>query len=112
PTLPREHRMPVHLRENLDALAGLLDPRGPDEHRTERLLAVSYIQVGFEARDLPSERIAPYRDVGETKVVAVEQDHPRAGTEDRPFEALHRLVEPVEPHQPAHCRRFAARHDQ
>src|SRR3954469_3403142 len=55
PTVAREDRMPVHLRENLASVVCLLDPRRSDEHGAHGLLAVSYIQVGFEARDLPAE---------------------------------------------------------
>ena len=42
-------------------------------------------------------------------MVPVEDDHPGAGAEDRAWELPHRLVEPVEPHQPHERRRLAAR---
>ena len=45
-------------------------------------------------------------------MVAVEQDHPGAGAEDRPLEAPDRLLDPVEPHQPRDRGRLAAGDDQ
>jgi hypothetical protein len=45
-------------------------------------------------------------------VAPVEQDHPGAGAEDGAAEALHRLVEPVEPHQASDRGRLAARDDE
>src|SRR5665213_3120401 len=38
PALAREHRMPVDLRQHLDALARLFDPRRADEDGAEGLL--------------------------------------------------------------------------
>ena len=45
-------------------------------------------------------------------MVAVEHDHPGAGAEDRRLEPVQRLVDPVQPHQPADRGRLAARDDQ
>ena len=45
-------------------------------------------------------------------MVAIEDDHPGARTEDRPLERPNRLVEPVQPHQPHERRGLPARDDQ
>ena len=45
-------------------------------------------------------------------MVPVEHDHPGAGSEDGPLEALDRVVERVEPHQAHEGRRLATRDDQ
>ena len=45
-------------------------------------------------------------------MVAVEDDHSRARAEDRAAEPAHRLVQAIQPHQPADRRRLAARDDQ
>src|SRR5436309_5109927 len=111
-SLPRQHWMPVQSREDLDAGAGILDPRRPDEDRAQRLVPVADLQVGLETVHLPSERIPLDAEVGEAEMLAVEHDHAGAGAEDRRVEAPERLVEAVEPHQPRDRRRFAARDDQ
>src|SRR5947209_13838800 len=46
PAVAREHRVPVDLGQNLDAVARLLDPRRPDEDRPHGLLAVTDVEVG------------------------------------------------------------------
>ena len=61
---------------------------------------------------LAAERVAPRPVVAEAEVVAVEDDHPRARPEDRAAELAHRLVEAVEPHQPADRGRLAAGDDE
>ena len=50
-------------------------------------------------------------EVGQTEVLAVEQDHPRARAEDRAVERADRLVEPVRAPQARDRRRLAARDD-
>src|SRR5437588_11972828 len=80
--LAREHRVAVYLGEHLDTRSDLLDPRRADEDGPHRLVAVTDVQIRLEARDLPAERIPPDDDVGQTEVVAVEQDHPCARTEE------------------------------
>src|SRR5579884_21461 len=112
PPLARQHRMAVDLREHLDVRPRLLQPGRPDEDRVDRLVAVADAELGLEALHLAAERVAPRPEVAEAEVVAVEHDHPGAGAEDRAGERLHRLVEPVEPHQAADRGRLAARDDQ
>ena len=70
------------------------------------------VEVGLEAAHLAAERVAPRPVVAQTEVVAVEHDHPGARTEDRAAEPAHRLVEAVQPHEPADRGRLAARDDQ
>src|SRR4029450_9420099 len=55
------------------------------------------LEVGLEARDLPSVGVACDLQVDDAEVVAVEQDHPCAGAEERPRELPDRILEPVEP---------------
>src|SRR4051812_32002213 len=76
--------MPVHLGQDLHVVAMALDPRCPDEDGAERLGPNPVdLDVGLEARDLTAESIAPGRDVEEAKMLAVENDEPGAGPEDR-----------------------------
>src|SRR5436190_12163203 len=49
PSLARQHRMAVDLRKHLDVRPSLLEPRRPDEHRAERLVAVADVEVSLEA---------------------------------------------------------------
>ena len=69
-------------------------------------------QLGFEARDLASVRVPVDLDVDEPEVPAVEQDHPRARTEDGALEPSDRLLQTVQPHQPGDRGRLAARDDE
>src|SRR4051794_40642080 len=55
PSLPREHRMAVDLGQHLDAGPCLLDPWRANEDRTDRLVAVADVEIGFERVDLPAE---------------------------------------------------------
>src|SRR5690242_18029998 len=112
PSLARQHRMAVDLREHLDVGPRLLEPRRPDEDRAQRLVAVSDVEVRLEAADLTPECVPPRRVVANAEVVAVEDDHPRAGAEDRAAELAHRLVEAVEPHEPADRGRLPAGDDE
>src|SRR4029077_13713121 len=66
----------------------------------------------LEARDLPTERVALDQEVDQSQPLAIEDDHPRAGAEDRGRECANRLVEDVEAHQTHHRGRLAARDDQ
>ena len=79
--------------------------------RSGSLLALE-LEVGLEARHLPAVGVAVDLDVDEAEVVAVEQDHPRAGAEHRRREPADRVLEPVEAHQPHDRRRLAARDDE
>ena len=92
--------------------ADLGDPRRADEDAADRALTIGQLQVSLEARHLPTVGVAPYENVDEAKVVAVEEDHPGAGPEDGPGEPPQRLLEPVDPDQ-AHDRgRFPAGDDE
>ena len=112
PSLARQHRMAVDLREHLDVGSRFLEPRRADEDGAQRLVAVPDVEIRLEAVHLATERVAPRRVIAEAEVVAVEDDHPRARPEDRPAELAHRLVEAVELHQPADRGRLAAGDDQ
>src|SRR6266516_1312396 len=112
PSLARQHRMAVDLREHLDVGSRLLEPRRPDEDSFERLVAVTDVEIRLEAAHLAAERVAPRPVVAEAEVVAVEDDHPGARAEDRAAEPAHRLVEAVQPHEPADRGRLPARDDQ
>ena len=112
PSLAREHRVAVDLREDLDARTRILDPRRADEDGAHGLLAGDDVEVGLEAAHLAPERVPPHVEVAEREMVAVEHDHPGAGAEDRRLEPAQRLVDPVQPHQPADRGRLAARDDQ
>src|ERR1700751_683268 len=111
-TLARQDRMAVELREHLDLRRRLFEPGRADEDSAERLLALSDVDVSLEAVHLPAEGVAPRAPVAETEMVAIEHDHPGARPEDRPAELPYRLVEAVQPHQPADRRRLAAGDDQ
>src|SRR5215469_8065660 len=111
PSLARQHRMAVDLGEHLDVRPRILEPRRPDEDCAQRLLAVADVEVSFEALHLAAECVASRAVVAEAEMVAVEDDHPRAGAEDRAAEAAHRLVEAVDPHQPRDGGRLAAGDD-
>src|SRR5215467_8850778 len=106
-SLARQHRVAVDLREHLDIRPRLVEPRCPDEDRAQRLVSVIDLEIGLEAPDLTAERVAARRVVAETEVVPIEKDHPGACAEDRAAELAHRLIEPVEPHQPADRGRLA-----
>src|SRR5262245_30293005 len=99
-TLACEHRPAVDLGEHFDAGPDLVDPRRANEHRPDRHLLAAHGQVRLERRHLTSERVSPDREVDQAEVIAVEDDHARAGAEDRARELRDGPVEPVEAHQP------------
>src|SRR2546422_3310659 len=68
-SLPREHRPPVDLREDLHGRADVLDPRGPDEDRANRLLLPAHVQIRLEGGHLAPECVAPHGQVDETEMV-------------------------------------------
>src|SRR5262245_24427836 len=85
--------------ENLDAVADLLDPRGPDQHGVEGRVESCEVEVGLERVDLPPEGIAPHGDVepaerllpGDPALDPVgEHDHPGTGAEGG-----HSLADPL-----------------
>src|ERR1700751_2610296 len=112
PSLARQHRMAVEFGKHLDVRSRVVEPRRTDEDCPERLVSVTDVEVGLEAVRLPAECVAPGAPVAEPEVVAVEDDHPRTRSEDRAAELAHRLVEPVEPHEPADRGRLAAGDDE
>jgi hypothetical protein len=62
-----------------------LDPGSADEDRAQRLVADPLdLQVGLEALQLTAEGVAPGARIEESKVLAVADDQPGAGSEDRP----------------------------
>src|SRR5438128_4972356 len=82
--LAQEHRLAVELREHLYAGPRVGHARRADEDAAERLAVAGQLEIGFEARHLPAVGVAADLEVKHTEVAAVEQDHPRAGAEDRP----------------------------
>src|SRR4051794_8423730 len=112
PSLPREHRMAVDLRQHLDVGPGLLDPRRADEAGARGLVAETDVEIRLERMHLAAERVPADADVREPEVVAAEHDHPGARPEDRRLEPAQRLVEAVQRHQPCDRRRLAAGKDQ
>ena len=97
-------------RPALNGRADLGDARRADEDAADRALTIGQLQVSLEARHLPTEGVAPYENVDEAKVVAVEEDHPGAGPEDGP--RAQRLLEAVDPDQTHDRGRFAAGDDE
>lgn len=86
-------RTGANAREDLDALAGLLDPGSSNEDGMERpgiRVGPGQIEIGLEAVDLSSERIAPNGDVETAESLLPtagvqdsigQHDHSRAGTQ-------------------------------
>ena len=110
--VPEQHRLAVELREHLDARPGVAHARCADEHAAEGPVLGLELEVGLEARDLAAVGVAVDVDVGQPEVVAIDEDHPRAGTEDRPVERPDRLVQAVERREAQDRRRLAARDHQ
>ena len=100
------------LGEDLNAGAVVGHARRADEDAAQRLVVAVEVEIGLEARELAAVGVSIDLEVGKAEVSSVEQDHPGAGAEDRLLEAPHRLLEPVEPHQPRDRRRLAARNDE
>src|SRR6185437_15676403 len=59
PSLARQHRMAVDFREHVDVGPRLLEPRGADEDRAQRLVAVTDVEICLEAVHLATERVPP-----------------------------------------------------
>src|SRR5688500_2552604 len=110
PTVTDEDGVAGELAEHFDVRACVSNARRPDEDATKRNLVLGEGDVRLEAPHLPSEGVAVDGEVGETPVVAVEDDHPGAGAEDRTAVAANRIVEAVELGQ-AHDRRGLASGD-
>src|SRR4051794_11749518 len=113
PAVVQKHRIALELREHVHVPADVRHPRGPDEDAPERTLRTFQREVRLEARDLAPVCVPLDSDVNlAEEPVAREQDHPRAGSEHRAAEPPQRLLEPVQPDQPADGRRFAAGDDE
>ena len=82
----QQHWLTVALGEHLDAGPDVADTRRADEHPSERAVLAFDLQVRLEARNLAAVGVPLDLEVGQTEVRPVEQDHPRAGAEDRPLE--------------------------
>src|SRR5689334_849356 len=108
----QQHRLAVERSQHLHFRAGLRDARRADEDTAQRLVLARELEIGLEARDLPAVRVPCDLEVGDAEVVAVEQDHPGAGAEQRPRELADRVLEPVEADEAHDRRRLAARDDQ
>jgi hypothetical protein len=88
-------------------------PRGrPNEDAAEGRLLPVELDVVLEAGDLTAVRVPFDLEVHELEMPAVEQDHSRAGPEERAGEGRERLLEAVDPHETAHRGRLAAGNDE
>jgi hypothetical protein len=112
PSLAEEHRVAVQRREHLDLRPCFGHPRRADEHPAQHRLALHELEIGFEARHLPSVCVSLDSEVDEIEVVAVEQDHSRTGSEDRAFETADGFLEAIERKQPTDGGRLSTRDDQ
>src|SRR5436190_17448247 len=112
PPLARQDRVAVDLGEHVDVGSRVLEPRRADEDSAQRLVPVPDVQVRFEAAHLAAESVAPRAVVAEAEVVAVENDHPGARSQDRAAELAHRVVETIKPHEAADGGRLTAGDDQ
>src|SRR5438309_1586827 len=70
--------------QHLDAGTDVGHPRRTDEHAAQGFVLALELQIRLEARDLTPVRVPLHLEVGETEMVAVEDDHPRARSEHRP----------------------------
>src|SRR5204863_8449602 len=71
-TIAEDDGMTIDAGEHIDALAILVDPRRPDEHRPHRVGPDPVdLKLEFEARDLPAERVTSRRRVHEGQVRAI-----------------------------------------
>src|SRR5258708_10988938 len=75
-SLPCEHRMAVHLGEDLDVGACVLDPRRADEHAAHRLTH-AYVDVCLEAAHLKAACVALPVEFRQPRWGTGEDDHPR-----------------------------------
>src|SRR6187551_3789047 len=108
----QQHRLAVELGQHLDARADVPHARRADEDAAEGPPVAVELEVCLEARDLAAVGIPVDLDVRETEVIAVDEDHPGTGAEDRPPERPDRLVEPVEPRELRDRRRLPAGDDE
>ena len=111
-SVTHEDRLAVVLREDLDLGAEVAHARCADENPPQRFLVVKEAQIGLEARDLPPVRVAVDVDVDQAEMAAVQDDHPRARSQNRRGKRAQRLVEAVQTHQAHESRRLATGHDE
>src|SRR5437763_1433071 len=109
PPLAQQHRLPVELGEDFDLRACLANSRRADEDASQRGRLPGEGEVCFEARDLPAEGVAIDLEIDRAEVIAVQDDHARAGPEHGAGELAHGLIEAVEAHQTHERRRLATR---
>ena len=65
--------------EHVHAVTRVVEPRSPDEHRSEGLFAeLVDDEIGLERGQLTPKSVAPHADVEQAEMVAVEHDHPGA----------------------------------
>jgi hypothetical protein len=84
PALTHGDRVPVDLGQDLDARAVLRDPGRADENGVHRTaLYAGDVEVGLEGVQLTAEGVSQREDIEDPKMLAVENDHARAGSEDR-----------------------------
>src|SRR3954470_3424444 len=107
-----EHRFALELREDLDALTDLADARCADEHPAQRPALPRELEIRLEAGHLAPESVPVDLEVDGAEMVAVEDDHPRAGSEDRPAERRDRRIQAIEAHQAHERGRLAAWNDE
>src|SRR5262249_6092318 len=98
-SLARENGPPVDLGEHLHPGPDFVDPGRANEDSAHRIVQPCHVEVRLEGGDLTAEGVPPHAKIDEPEVIAVEDDHARAGPEDRLLEAPDRLVEAVEAHQ-------------
>src|SRR2546430_4624933 len=111
-TVAHQHRLAPVLREHLDVLPHGTDPRRPDEDAAQRLGLPFEPKIRFEACDLAAVGVPVDLEVDEAEMVAIEDDHPRAGAENGTLELANRFVEAVESHQTHERGGLAAGDDQ
>ncbi len=111
-SLAHEDGLALEPPEHLHARAGVGDPRGPDEDSSERLRIPLELDVRLEARDLPAVSVALDLQVDQPEMRAIEEDHARAGSEQRARECGHRLLEAADAHEAADRGRLTPRDDE
>src|SRR5438094_2733641 len=110
--LPEQDGLPIVLGQDLDVVAHLAHARGADEDAAQRPRVAVQPKIRLEARNLPAVRVAVDLEIHQTEMRAVEDDHPRARSEDGRRKGAERVVEPVQAHQTHERRRLAAGHDE
>src|SRR5690349_13715241 len=112
PALAQEHRVAVQLGQHLHLGAGCGHTRRADEYAAQRPVLAGELEIGLEARHLPSVAVPRHLEVKHAEVIAVEEDHPRARAEQRLRELPQRVLQPVQANEPHDRGRLAARDDE